>query len=303
MPSLKSHLVSLVLRLTRKKAFGSPEALHAWIARSRKVQDHRPPPDVAGRLEITERSVEGHPVYEARPRGRRAARRILYLHGGAYCFELTRFHWLLIAEMAERLDAHLSIPVYPLAPEHDFHAIYGMARQVYREVLGADRNVVVMGDSAGGNMALVLAMMAAREGWPAASRLVLISPAVDLTLANPQTERVARLDPWLDIPGGREAFRMFAADVPFADWRISPLYGDLAVLPPSLVFTGTRDLLQPDTVIFAERARGRGPCRPRPRRADDPCLAADRHAGGAACARRDRELSHGNAHSTASHAF
>lgn len=258
MPSLKSHLAAFVLKHTRKKAFMSPQGLHAWIEKSRKTQDHRPPVKVARRLDIARREIAGHTVYEARPRNAAAARRILYLHGGAYCFELTSFHWMLIAEMAERLCAHVTVPVYPLAPEHDFHAIYAMTGAVYREVLGEGGEVAIMGDSAGGNMALVLTMMAAQEGWPRARRLVLISPGLDMTLANPETLDVARVDPWLGIQGGKESVRLYAAGLDFGDWRISPLYGDLSVLPPTLVFSGTRDLLYPDSVVFIEKAKRLG---------------------------------------------
>lgn len=254
MPSLKSRLIAFVLRHTRKKAFRSPEGLHALIAKSRKIQDHRPPAKVTARLDIETREIAGWPVYEARPKGVEPTRRILYWHGGAFCFELTPFHWSLIAEMAERLGAHVSVPVYPLAPEHNFHDAYGFARAVWQDVLQQDDEVIVMGDSAGGTMALVLSMMAAQEGWARAARLVLLSPAVDAMLTNPETRNVALIDPWLDIPGGREAFAQFAADLDFSDWRISPVYGDLAVLPPMLVFTGTHDMLYPDTVSFAQKA-------------------------------------------------
>lgn len=258
MPSLKSRLAALVLRHTRKKAFMSPQGLHAWIEKSRKTQDHQPPVKVARRLDITRRTVEGHTVYEARPRQGATGRRILYLHGGAYCFELTSFHWFLIAEMAERLGAHVTVPVYPLAPEHDFHAIYKMTRAVYREVMEEGSEVALMGDSAGGNMALVLTMMASLEGWPLANRMVLISPGLDMTLANPETLTAAEIDPWLGIQGGKEAVRLYAADLDFGDWRISPLYGDLSVLPPTLIFSGTRDLLYPDSIVFVEKARREG---------------------------------------------
>lgn len=258
MQSLKSRLAALVLRHTRKKAFMSPQGLHDWIEKSRKTQDHQPPVKVARRLDITRRTVEGHPVYEVRPRQGVTGRRILYLHGGAYCFELTSFHWFLIAEMAERLGAHVTVPVYPLAPEHDFHAIYTMTRAVYREVMEEGSEVALMGDSAGGNMALVLTMMAAHEGWPLANRLVLISPGLDMTLANPETLTAAELDPWLGIQGGKEAVRLYAAELDFGDWRISPLYGDLSVLPPTLIFSGTRDLLYPDSIVFVEKARREG---------------------------------------------
>jgi acetyl esterase/lipase len=160
--------------------------------------------------------------------------------------------------MCERLSAHISVPIYPLAPEHDFHAIYDMVSKVYSEVVDGSRPVAIMGDSAGGNMALVLTMMAARQGLPVADRLVLISPTVDATLSDPRTAELARLDPWLDLPGGREAVRIYAADLAASDWRISPGLGDLTVLPPTQVFSGTRDLLHADTVTFADKAKAAG---------------------------------------------
>lgn len=258
MPSFKSHLVAFVLKNTRKKAFRSADGLHAWIAKSRPKQDHRPPAKVAKRLDIETRMVAGHTVYEARARTGGKSLRLLYLHGGAYCFEMTPFHWTLIAEMAERLDAHVTVPIYPLAPENDFHAIYAMAGAVYREVMEEGQAVSIMGDSAGGNMALVLTMMAAAQNWPVADRLVLISPGVDMTLSNPRTIEVASTDPWLDIEGGHESVRIYAAGIDFGDWRISPSYGDLTVLPRTLVFSGTRDLLFPDTVTFVEKAKRAG---------------------------------------------
>lgn len=257
MPSFKSRLVAFVLRNTRKKAFRSPEGLHAWIAKSRPAQDHRPPARIARRVLIEERTVAGHLVYEVRPKGAEPSRRILYLHGGAYVFEMTAFHWGLVAEMAERLGAHISIPIYPLAPEHRFEEIYAFTSAVWRAVV-AEGNVDVMADSAGGNMALVLSLMAAAEGWPRARRLVLMSPGVDMTLENPDTHEAAKLDPWLDIPGGLEAVRLYAGHMDVSDWRVSPARGDLAALPPMLLFTGTHDLLYPDTIVFAEKARAEG---------------------------------------------
>jgi acetyl esterase/lipase len=139
-----------------------------------------------------------------------------------------------------------------------FTPIYKMTRAVYREVMEEGSEVALMGDSAGGNMALVLTMMAAQEGWPLANRMVLISPGLDMTLANPETLTAAEIDPWLGIQGGKEAVRLYAAELDFGDWRISPLYGDLSVLPPTLIFSGTRDLLYPDSIVFVEKARREG---------------------------------------------
>lgn len=259
MPSLKSHLVALVLKHSRKKAFTSAEGLHRWIARARKTQDHRPPAKIAARLGVTKHDVHGFPVYEVTP-ARPGSLRILYLHGGAYVFEITKFHWGLIAEMAERLSARITVPIYPLAPEYDFHVMFRMVNEVYRQMLSKipAEDIVFMGDSAGGNMAVVLTMMARQEGLPAPSRLVLISPGLDMSLANPEIYEVERIDPWLGIPGGMEAVRLYGAGIAPTDWRISPVYGDLATLPPTLLFAGTRDLLYPDSKLFVERARAAG---------------------------------------------
>lgn len=258
MPSLKAHLFAFILKNTRKKAFSSADGLHAWIAKSRPKQDHRPPAKIAQRLVIETRAVQAFPVYEAWPKSGGATRRVLYLHGGAYCFEMTPFHWNLVAELAERLDAQVTVPIYPLAPEHQFDVIYGMARAVYQDVMADEREVVLAGDSAGGNMALVLTLMAAEEGWKLPSRLALLSPSVDMTLQNPATLEAARRDPWLDIDGGRESVRIYSGGLEFSDWRISPAYGDLTALPPTLVFSGTRDLLYPDTEVFAQKATKAG---------------------------------------------
>ena len=116
----------------------------------------------------------------------------------------------------------------------------------------------MVGNSAGGNMAVVLTMMAAQSGLPSPGRHVLISPGLDMSLSNPEVFEAAKVDPWLAIPGGLEAIRLYAAGFDRSDWRISPLYGDLSVLPKTLLLTGTRDILHPDCLVFAERARAAG---------------------------------------------
>ena len=259
MPSLKSRLVSFVLKHTRKKAFSSPENLQRWIAHARRRQSHRPPAHVSARFRIETGSADGFPVYEIMPLGR-SRKRILYLHGGAYVFEITSYHWGLIAEFAERLGFGVTVPIYPIAPEHDFHDMFGMVSQVYRRMLESTRaeDIVFMGDSAGGNMAVVLTMMMAQEGLPAPGRHVLISPGLDVSLANPETVAAELDDPWLAIPGGQEAIRLYSAGMDASDWHISPIYGDLSVLPKTLLLTGSRDMLTPDNLIFAEKARAAG---------------------------------------------
>jgi acetyl esterase/lipase len=260
MSSLKSRLVALVIKHSRKKAFTSAENLNRWIAASRRSQSHEPPARLIRRFAVSRTAIRGFPVYELAPQNRTDTRRILYLHGGAYCFEITSYHWFLAAELAERLGMRVTVPIYPIAPEHHIHAMFAMVLDVYRAMLRETpaENIIFMGDSAGGNMAVVMTMMGALEGIPAPDSHVLISPGLDMTLRNEALLRMAPQDPCLDIPGGLEALRHYAPGIDRGDWRISPIYGDLSVLPKTLLLTGTRDMLTPDNVIFAEKARAAG---------------------------------------------
>ena len=260
MPSLKSPLVALYLKYTRKRAFASAESIRAWAAWARARSTHRPPDILRNRLQIAEREVDGIPVYEVTPPALKSDLHIIYMHGGAYLFEITSYHWRLIAELAERLGVRVTVPIYKLAPDHTFPAIFDPVRTVCGEVFRhtAPEKVVFMGDSAGGNMAVVLTMMAAEEGLSIPGHHVLISPGLDMSLQNPALYEAEKLDPWLGIEGGKEAIRLYAPGMETTDWRISPIFGDLSVLPRTLILSGTRDVLSPDTVIFVEKARAAG---------------------------------------------
>lgn len=260
MPSLRSHIIALVVRNWHRSAFTSAEGLHRWIRWARQRESHRPPRTLDGRFDIASRTVAGFPVYEVAPRRVESRLRLLYLHGGAYVFQISSYHWNLIAELAERVGATVTVPIYPIAPEHGFHEMFGMVMEVYRDMLRetAAADIAMVGNSAGGNMAVVLTMMAAQSGLSSPGRHLLISPGLDMSLSNPDVYEAAKIDPWLAIPGGLEAIRLYAEGFDRTDWRISPLYGDLSVLPKTLLLTGTRDILHPDCLVFAERAREAG---------------------------------------------
>jgi acetyl esterase/lipase len=260
MPSLKSHFIAFIVGHWHRTAFTSAEGLHQWIKWARQRESGLPPPSLFVRFDVSTHEVKHFPVYEVRPRRARSRLRLLYLHGGAYIFQISRYHWRLIAELAERLGAVVTVPVYPLAPEHDFDAMFGMTMQVYRGLLNdvPASDIVFVGDSAGGNMAVVMTMLAAEEGLPSPAAHVLISPGLDMSLANPEVFEFAKFDPWLAIPGGLEAIRLYAPGIERTDWRISPVYGDLSVLPKTLLLTGTRDILHPDCLVFVKKAHEAG---------------------------------------------
>ena len=154
----------------------------------------------------------------------------------------------------------VEVPLYGLAPQHTYREAYPFVHAVHRELAkeAPSGGVVLVGDSAGGGLALGLAQDLVAEGERRPARLVLLSPWLDLTLAHPQIPVYERSDPWLARPGLVEAGRAWAGgDDPTAP-RLSPGNGPLAGLPPTAVFIGTREIAFPDAADFAAAAVAAG---------------------------------------------
>lgn len=243
MPSFRHALVIGFLRVTgRKRAYASAAGLHAAIAAGRKPA---PPPRGARRDDEL-----GFPTYTITASSGGTARQLLYLHGGGYVFDVASQHWSFVSRLAERLDATVTVPLYPLAPKHTWRDSLPALTKRLNELGAGSAPVTVMGDSAGGGLALSLVHQA-----PAAvARVVLLAPFLDATVSAPESVRIEAIDPWLGVDGGREAGRLWAGNDDPARPEVSPLFGDHTNLPPTLVFVGSRDCLAPQARDFAERA-------------------------------------------------
>ena len=124
------------------------------------------------------------------------------------------------------------------------------------ETVGADR-VVLMGDSAGGGLALAVGQ-GLRDRGVRPRRMVLLAPWLDVATDDPASRAIADRDPMLAIPGLIEAGRAYAGPLALDDPRVSPIHGSLGGLPPITVFTGTEDLLNPDSHRLAEACAAAG---------------------------------------------
>ena len=129
-------------------------------------------------------------------------------------------------------------------------AIEAVYRALADEV--GSTNVVVVGDSAGGGLALALAHRSRDVGLPPPGALVLYFPWLDVGVTGADQPRLETIDPALSIDQLREAGRLWSGGDP-ADPRASPLFADHDELPPTLVLVGTKDLLLSDARRFAGR--------------------------------------------------
>ncbi|MGW6394209.1 alpha/beta hydrolase fold domain-containing protein [Streptomyces sp. NPDC055103] len=263
MPSLISRAMPTVMRLRGgKKVFSSAEAVRDQVrARSLRPTGYAPPAGLERTVDLAVRRVAGWPVYEVTPRGTPdTGRRAVYLHGGAYINEIAPQHWTLIAHVAAGTGTRITVPIYPLAPlataDEVVPAVTALAAGILDDT--ATTALSLIGDSAGGGMALAVALHLRDQGLPAPARTVLISPWLDITLTDPAIAPLESHDPWLAVPGARCAGDLYRGALPVDHPHVSPLLSDLTGLNPITLFSGTRDIVNPDARRLAARATAAG---------------------------------------------
>jgi len=203
---------------------------------------------VRARLEVRSFEVAGRQVHILMPRAEGCTRLLLYLHGGSYVTTFTRQHWNFLAKLAETTHTAIIAPDYPLAPDKRWSDAYRMLFELWERLSAyvAPGHVGLMGDSAGGGLALgfAQALRDARRPLPAA--VVMLSPWLDVTLENPEIQQLSPLDPFLNVEALRAAGRAWASGSNPRRHEISPIYGRLNDLPPLSLFVGTKDILLAD---------------------------------------------------------
>lgn len=195
------------------------------------------------------------------PAGGAGDRVLFYVHGGGYVVCSPRTHRPLTSRLALALNATTYVPHYRLAPEHVFPAGLNDVLAAYRAVLARGvepQHIVIMGDSAGGGLALALALSIRDQKLPQPGKLVLISPWTDLTLAGETLHSKNGIDPMLTLKWILAKTPLYAGLTDTAHPLISPLFADLSGLPPTLVQVGSEEILLSDSERLAERAAAAG---------------------------------------------
>lgn len=208
---------------------------------------YAPPEALARQIPITRSDFEGWPVYTVTPRRGEADGQVLFIHGGGYVTQIVPWHWEFAARLAEHAHRTVTVPVYPLAPQHTHRDVFPVLTRLYQELtVGQDMNrFAVAGDSAGATIALALVQslppQAARPG-----DLILLSPWLDATMTNPEIAAIEPLDPMSATADLKALGRAWAGPDAPSIARVSPVNGPLDNLGRVTVYTSTRDILSPD---------------------------------------------------------
>ena len=196
-------------------------------------------------------NADGVPAQFIYARGATKNNVILYLPGGRFMDMAHEVHFFLTAQLSQQTGAYVLMPQYRLAPEHPFPAGLEdcvVAYKWLRKQGFTASQIIIAGESAGGNLTLTtaLALRESHEALPAA--LVAISPACDLTTAEP--------DPLLGnmVSIAYASYTNNGAVDP-SNPLVSPLYADAHGLPPTFLLAGTEEFTKRDTVLMADRLR------------------------------------------------
>ena len=181
---------------------------------------------------------------------------ILYCHGGGYSTGSRLYARTLTTKLAETTSMDVLAFDYRLAPEHPYPAACEDAMKAwdYLMLLGyGARDVIVAGDSAGGNLALSLVLKLKEEQRLLPRGLVLLSPWTDLTASGKTHTTRALVDPVLDADYLRKMTENYAAGRELTDPLISPLFGDFEGFPPTYIQVGDNEMLLSDSTMLHKK--------------------------------------------------
>lgn len=201
-------------------------------------------------------------------------RRLLYLHGGAFEAGSPQSHRSLTTRVAERTGMAVLVADYGLSPEHtrqetldDVDAAWTLLCAEGPDGPAPAGETYLMGDSAGGNLALGLAHRLRDRAGRVPDAVVALSPMTDSTYASPSWHENVETDPFLG-PGFGRLLELPREVLVLGTWagtrirpddpRVSPLLDDLAGLPPTLLQVSNSEMLRDDAVRYARAARAAG---------------------------------------------
>ena len=175
---------------------------------------------------------------------------IIYIHGGSYVSTASWIHFQFVDRLSHKTQALVLLPIYPLAPEYTHKDAFSQLNAWYQDIIKthADKNIIIMGDSAGGGLALGFTQMLALNNAHLPNQVLLIAPWLDIRLNNDDIQQVQKFDPMLNQSAAEFLGDAWRGDTDSLYYQVSPIFGSFEGLPPIHIFVGTYDILYPDVM-------------------------------------------------------
>jgi acetyl esterase/lipase len=208
-------------------------------------------------------TIGGVPGWWCRPNSAPADAAILHFHGGAYVVGSARAYQHFVGQVAARATVSAFVPEYGLAPEHPFPAAVNDASACFEGLFEQGfRTIALVGDSAGGGLALsLLSLLVAQAGDVSGLRPVaaaVMSPWADLALSGESMKTRAEADPLMTRDSLATTARLYLGTHDPHDPLASPVYADLAGLPPVRIHVGEDEVLLDDSIRYGESLEAAG---------------------------------------------
>lgn len=253
MRSIRSFLVEMLLRITKKKL-----DVNEFMEKRSQInsESYQVPAKLKQKYNITKDGNLPLDTYILKSNTRSDERIVLYLPGGGYVEQPLTWHWHFLHNLTEQLNCTVFVPIYPKAPDNQYTAAIESVLKVYQHLLkiAKPENMVIMGDSAGGGLSLAFAQYLLEQELPQPKDIILLSPWLDITLNNPQVLAMIDKEPMLNWDMLVEAGKSYAGETPRSHYLVSPIHGEIKNLGKISLFIGTHELFLPDARKFREKA-------------------------------------------------
>lgn len=207
---------------------------------------------------VDEFEVDGMQVLSWNDKKDSGQKVILYLHGGGYTLQADSLHLKACDYLAEKLDARIVLPSYPLAPKYTYKDTYPKLEKLYRNLLeqvDSSKQITFAGDSAGSGLSLGLCMYMRDRDMDQPKDVILFSPWLDVNTNNPESVAYEHNDCF--IHGPQLYYRGLAwagSEEDLLNHYVSPLFGSLENITAKItMFIGTYEILYADTLTFSKR--------------------------------------------------
>lgn len=255
MRSFMSVYAEHYLRFTGyKKMVNDVDGMAAYMEERRLANKcpTEPPPSVKMKSPIVKDVIDGMEVFYINKSSDKPIKQVLYLHGGGYIEQPVPEHWKFLDKLAGATGASITMPIYPKAPDYQYADTFGRLLPLYESMLSATeaKDIIFMGDSAGGGLALALAQYLSEKGLPQPGKLILLSPWLDITMENPDIMSLDSKDPSLGIYGLIQMGKAWAGSAEPHNYMLSSIYGNVLGLGEIAIFVGGHEVLLPDIRKF-----------------------------------------------------
>ncbi len=252
MPSLMSKILYYILKKSNLN-----QRLLLEIDQNR-LEEHPkdiPPARMMKKYHMETKTYQDQAVYHFKKETRGSQYAIFYIHGGAYVHGLSNMHYRFLESLIKQTGYDMIVPDYPLVPHVGEVEIYQFLIEAYHDKTQNHQEIIIMGDSAGGGLALGLAQRLTAKGYSNKHHLMLLSPWLDVSMENPEIDSIQDQDPILNREALKTIGNMYGQGLKLTDPFLSPLYGKFTGIDSIALWIGTRDILYADALALEKRIR------------------------------------------------